>query len=316
MSLRKDIWRPAVIEAPLAEIWARGSIADLPITWFPEEPALRYLADPFGLWIDGLLFVFVEAYDHRDRRGAIHALVFDSALRLIERNTVLVEPWHLSYPYVFTADGETWLLPEAAQSGRLTLYRATAFPYCWERAWRIDVDSSAVDATPVWFEDMWWLFYAAGPRVRGRSAELHCAYAERLAGPWRPHPANPIRQGLRGSRPGGTAIVGGGRLVLPVQDCSATYGGALRPLLFEHLDRERAISSLGPPLLPPPEAAPYCDGIHTLSAAGGVTLADVKTSVITMCGLALDTKRLARRLIGRGTTPSGERLADRAAVFF
>lgn len=40
----------------------------------------------------------------------------------------LDEPWHLSYPFVFTWRNSTYLLPEGAASGTLRLYSAVDYP--------------------------------------------------------------------------------------------------------------------------------------------------------------------------------------------
>ncbi|HLZ78605.1 MAG TPA: formyl transferase, partial [Sphingomonas sp.] len=132
MGLRKDIWRSAIVEAPLGEIVRRGSIDGLPLRWLPSLGSFRFLADPFGLWCNGQLHVFAEAYDYRVRIGTIEVFTYSASLDLVSQQTALVEPWHLSYPLVIAADGQTWMLPEAHRSGSLTLYRAVEFPGRWE----------------------------------------------------------------------------------------------------------------------------------------------------------------------------------------
>ena len=86
--------------------------------------------------------------------------------------------------------------------------------------------------------DRWWMFYTiVGPGAQDQR-ELHLAFADRLTGPWTPHPLNPVLDDRAGARPGGTPFVDptDGALVLPVQDCSVSYGGALRFLKFTRLD--------------------------------------------------------------------------------
>lgn len=274
MPRRCDIWRVGIVRAPIADVAATG-LAARDIGWLPEQPGFRFLADPFGLWRDGRLNMFVEAYDYRTRHGVIDRLTFDAELSLIDRATVLREPWHLSYPYVFEADGETWMLPEAHRSGALTLYRDAGTLDRWEPAARIVLDVVPIDATPFRHEGRWWLFYSGGPDRTARMGALHAAWAERLEGPWHPHPLNPIRRDMNGGRPGGTPFVDGDRLCLPVQDCHDTYGGAVRILRFARLTPDAAQAELGPPI-GPPAGTVYRDGFHTLSACGPVTLIDAK----------------------------------------
>ena len=296
--LRKDIWRPLLVEASAADILARGGMAGLSWRWLPEEGPLRFLADPFGLWRDGLLHVFVERFDYRDRRGTIDLLVLDGALTLLERRPVLVRPWHLSFPQVFEAEGETWMLPEAHRSGRLELYRAVPFPTHWEPAGVIALAEGAVDATLLRWRERWWLFYSPAARAF-RLGALHAAYAERLDGPWTPHPANPIRLGRDGSRPGGTPIATSAGIVLPVQDCSITYGGAIRPLRLDVLEPGRFAATLGPALSAPDGIAPFTAGLHTFSAAGPVTLLDVKRTELSVRSLSVELGRHLRQAAGR-----------------
>ncbi|PZU06888.1 formyl transferase [Sphingomonas sp.] len=297
MPLRKDIWRPAIVGAPIANIIAKGSIEGFARHWLPPMESFRFMADPFGLWRDGRLHVFVEGYDYRDRVGWIEALVYDADYALIERGPALIEPFHLSYPYVFEADGETWMLPEAHKSGRLTLYRAREFPYRWEAAHVIAVDHVPIDATPLFHDGRWWLFYTSADAEEDKTGALYVAHADRLTGPWTPHPANPVRRDPAGSRPGGTPFVRDGRITLPVQDCSATYGGAISPLVIDRLTPEVFSATLGKPLRAPADAAPFVEGLHTLSGAGDITLVDMKRTELSLHGLSIQLGERIRREI-------------------
>ncbi|MBB5729211.1 hypothetical protein FHS99_001689 [Sphingomonas prati] len=299
MQLAKDLWRCVIVPAPMAEIIGRGSVEGYPLHWLPMPAGLAYLADPFGYWRDGRLYVFVEAFDYRTAVGTIAVLVYDAQYRLIDQRPVLAEPWHLSYPIVFDADGATWMLPEAHQSGGLTLYRAEAFPDRWVRECVIQLDHVAIDATPLFHDGLWWLFYASADRPEDHLASLHVAYAERITGPWTPHPANPVRQDIAGSRPGGSAIVVDGVVQLPVQDCARTYGGAIRMLAFPTLDRERCVIAPGARIVAPESAAPCTEGFHTLSAAGPATLVDVKRTSVSLGGLTMRPLRELDRLRAR-----------------
>jgi len=299
MGLRKDIWRPAIVGAPVAEIVRRGTIEGLPLTWLPPMGSFRFLADPFGLWRDDRLHVFVEAYDYRVRIGTIEVLTYSRDLELVGRQQTLVEPWHLSYPLVLEAEGETWMLPEAHRSGGLTLYRAVEFPGRWEAAGRIALDHVPVDATPFFHDGLWWLFYSPATSAADKVGSLHIAFAERLAGPWRPHPGNPVRRDRASTRPGGNATLVDGRVMLPVQDCSHTYGGAIRPLFFDRLDTGRIKAEAGAPLPIPAVCAPYGEGMHTLAAVGEVSLIDVKRTELSPHGLSIELVRELRKVAGR-----------------
>ena len=272
----RDIWRVGLVEAPIADIARRGFPADAPVRWLDEEGRLKFLADPFGVWRDGRLHLFVEAYDYRTRHGVIETIELGADFTPIRRAVVLKEPWHLSYPQVFAADGEIWMLPEAYRSGAVTLYRAAAFPDVWEPAARLELDTPAIDATPFRHDGLWWLAYSPTGPQRWKQGRLHFAFAERLTGPWRTHPGNPVRDTLASSRPGGTVWIEEGLPRLPVQDCTRTYGGAIRILNISRLTPERFEAEASAPLGSPPGAVRIAPGLHTLSSCGPVTLFDVK----------------------------------------
>jgi hypothetical protein len=276
-------------------IAAAGTLEGLPVRWLPAGPPFTFLADPFGLWRDGTLHLFAEAYDYRTRHGIIDLLRFEAGGERFERTTVLREPWHLSYPCVFEADGAVFMAPEAHRSGGFTLYRAAEFPYRWEPFARPELDGPAIDPTPFRHGGLWWLAYSPTGTQAEKQGRLHLAFAEALSGPWRPHPGNPVRVDRSSSRPGGTPFLHQGVLTLPVQDCVRTYGAAIRLLRIRELTPDRFVADASAPIEAPTSAAPYRDGLHTLSACGDLTLVDVKRIDRSLNGLAID----AARALGR-----------------
>ncbi|MCP1244158.1 formyl transferase [Acetobacter lambici] len=304
MGLHKDIWRVGIINSPMHTILERGSLEDMPVVWTPPMRRFCFRADPFGLWRDGKLHVFVEDYDYRVRVGSIDVFIYDSAFNLLEQRKALQTPWHLSYPYVFEAKGETWMLPEAHHSGRLTLYRSVRFPDQWEEAAVIPLgEDVAVDATPFFHDGLWWLFYTPAMRPPAPVGELHLAYAPTLLGPWTRHHANPVRLDSASTRPGGTPCVLHGKVVLPVQDCTYTYGGAIRPLTFDELTPERVRTHAGTPIQRPSSYAPYTKGMHTLAAVDDITLIDTKYTDLSARGIGLqawrEVKKLSRKILSQ-----------------
>ncbi|AQS89018.1 hypothetical protein NCH01_04770 [Neoasaia chiangmaiensis] len=288
--LRTDLWRSVIVHAPMQDIVARGALEGMPVTLLPDIGWMRFLADPFGFWREGRLFVFAEAYDYRDRHGVIDVLECDASFRVVARRTVLREPWHLSYPVVFEAKGRIWMLPEASRSGRLSLYEACRFPDEWQICSAFDFPSAAIDASPVFHQGRWWMFYTPpGPKAV-RQSVLCAAYADDLMGPWQQHPANPIWSDRSGARPGGSPLVVGDTIVLPTQDCRSTYGAAIR-FLHLRIDPECVTCTPGYVIKPPAGLAPLSDGLHTVSAAGDVTLIDVKRVAIGPARHFLNMKR-------------------------
>lgn len=291
----KDFWRCGIVADDVRQLAAAGTLDRAPIRWLPNRDPLHYYADPFGLWRDERLYVFLESFSYRSGIGHIDVLALDADLAVIKQQVALREPWHLSYPFVFEAEGETWLLPEAHESGSLWLYRADAFPLGWKRAQQIVLDHVALDASLIRHEDRWWLFYAPADPPAARLTSLCAAWAERLDDPWHPHPANPILIDPLGARPGGTPFVIDDAVHLPIQSCQGSYGSGLRLLRFDHLSPARTTTRVVGTFGAPASAAPFTDGCHTLSAAGSVSLIDTKEMRFSAAALAAWPERWLRR---------------------
>jgi len=292
---RTDHWRSAIVHADVGSVIAAGSFDGLAVTLLPDIGDHRFLADPFGLVRDGLLHVFVEAYDYRICRGTIEVLIYQPDGTLLDRREVLRTAWHLSYPFVFEHDGAIFMLPEAAATGTLTLYRATAFPFQWEPVMDFTFPHAAIDATPLFFAGKWWLFWTPVGTKAARQSTLCLSVADGLTAPWQ-H-LGEVWTDRAGARPGGTPVVMDDHILLPVQDCRGTYGRAVRWLRIVGLETGRPIISAGSFVEKPQSlAARFPDGMHTLSAAGPYTLLDVKR---VGYGPKREFMKLRRRLSGR-----------------
>lgn len=92
-----------------------------------------WAADPFLFEHNGEVYIFAELYDYIRRRGGIgyYKLNPNNKSKWIP---IIFEDYHLSYPYIFEADGEIYIMPEANASNSLYLYRAVNFPDKWEKA--------------------------------------------------------------------------------------------------------------------------------------------------------------------------------------
>lgn len=291
---KADVWRIGILRRPIADIYAGGSIAGLDPVWLPVGRPYSYLADPFGLWRDDRLYLFAEAYDYRTKLGSIDVLTLDRNLNLIDRQPCLREPWHLSYPCLIEDAGEVYMLPEAFRSGKSTLYRATRFPFGWKAVATLSI-GAAIDPSPIRHGGLWWIFHSPSNSVAERMGVLNLSWAETLMGPWHPHPMNPLRQDLSAARPAGSPVVVDGDIVLPLQDCSRTYGGAVKLLKVTRLTRTDIEAEIGATITAPPAFAPYVDGFHTLTQCGDMTLFDAKRISRSPRKWAIDAGRFVRK---------------------
>jgi hypothetical protein len=193
----------------------------------PADPEIFH-ADPFVFEEAGQSWLFAEACPYATGKGVIVCAPLTGAGEAGAFRTVIEQPWHLSYPYVFRAGGEIWLAPESAAKGGIELHRAAAFPDRWVLERRLFEDLRLVDST--FFEHdgrLWLLAGRIGDNGGSSWDELYAWHAPRLAGPWQPHRLNPIKSDCRGARPGGRPLRQDGRLFRPAQICERAYGEAL-----------------------------------------------------------------------------------------
>jgi hypothetical protein len=210
------------------------------------SPAGHFYADPFLLERDGRTWLFVEDYSYDTKLGRIAVAEVDERGSLSPFREVIRSDGHLSYPYVFEADGETFMIPESAAEGQVRLYRATSFPYQWEIVTVLH-QGRAVDTSVVHHDGRWW-FFTTLLEPRGRAAMLMLFSADSLTGSWVSHPMNPVSRDVRNIRGAGVIRHIDGGLVRPSQDCSHSYGYALSWMrvdaLDEHTYQERSIGRM------------------------------------------------------------------------
>jgi hypothetical protein len=231
----------------------------------------RFFADPFPFSIADRRFIFIEDYPHATRKAVISVVEIEGGSASSPR-PVLEEPHHLSYPQVFSRDGETWMLPEGSGGGSLTLYRALDFPDRWEKHAVLISGREISDATLLEHAGRLWLF-ATDRDGHGSTSDTLVVYsAERLGGPWTPHPMNPILIDRAAARPGGAVVTAGGRLLLPVQDGTECYGGGLGFAEITRLDDAEVAMSRPHPIAGPSDW-PY-PRIHTYNRDGRLEVID------------------------------------------
>ena len=121
---------------------------------------------------------------------------------------------------------------------------------------------------------MWWMF--VGNHDDNEASHLYLFYAKQLAGPWHPHPANPVvrRAGL--ARAAGTPVHLDGRLVRPSQESRSTYGACV---VFNAIDamNEAEYSERPISVLRPDTNWSHHDGLHHVATFGPSTYIDAKS---------------------------------------
>lgn len=296
-----DFWQVGIVPAPISALIDPDALSTLRdrIVWLPDPGPWRYLADPFAVKRGDTTHVFVEAFDYRTKLAVIEHHEFGPGLVWRGKSIALSKLFHVSYPFIVEDDGHVFMVPESHRHGEIALYRARNFPGGWVREKPLLPDVAGAEASLLCYKGCWWMFFTiVGPTKARDQRELHVAHAEQLEGPWKLHHQNPIVNDRTGARPGGTPFVNvDGSVILPVQDCSRTYGAAIRFLCFNTLTVDRIdVVHLASRLTGDLVSDSHQAGLHTLSACGDLTLIDTKRIMRRWGRYVIDFKRRFNRL--------------------
>lgn len=170
--------------------WMTASLSQSQVI---DNPANGFLADPFVFRKDGQDVIFVEEYDYGRKLGHIAAYeVSESGYEAL--GNVLVEPFHLSYPFLLEADGKLFMCPETSEARDIRMYECVEFPLKWKFHEVLIPNVSATDSSIFFRDGYWWLLTNIDTADLGDfSSELHVFYADRFDSEnWHRHPSNPV----------------------------------------------------------------------------------------------------------------------------
>jgi len=204
-------------------VLSRRDVSDVPAA---------FVADPFMLRANGAWYMFFEVMNSRSDKGEIGLAVSADGYRWEYQQVVLDEPFHLSYPYVFSWNGDFYMVPETLARGAVSLYIADPFPTGWKFVRRL-IRRKCADPSIFQFQNRWWLFACTTPY---RHDTLRLYFADDLLGPWFEHPCSPVVENdERAARPGGRVLVLDGRVIRFTQDCYPDYGSRVRAFEISEL---------------------------------------------------------------------------------
>lgn len=267
-------WSVGVAEAAVADFLNEpDSVA---FDWIVPKRNTVFVADPFALEDDGGLTIFCERYDHWESCGEIIALKQSDNFSEERRETLLKSKTHYSYPFVWQSNDRIWIIPEQAEQGCLNAYKLENNTLTQDH---LLVDEGIIDATLFQHDGMTWLFGTKKAKTYHQDKDLLLYFSETARGPYKPHPLNPIRSGLRGTRPAGGIIKCNNQIFRPSQDSSEEYGGAI--VLHEILEisptsyREREVRTISPNMI-----NGFDSGIHTINATKNHIVVDSKRWIL------------------------------------
>lgn len=260
-------WNVGVLEDSITDLMDDGATGS--VEWFPDTIDDGFIADPFPATIDGQTYIFVEELSYDDWQGRISYIEYPDGFENGTLEPALEEPFHLSYPYIFEFDGDTYAIPETYEANEIRLYRVDG-PADWTLEQTLVSDVAAVDPTVVEYDGRWWLFFT----TRAYSGtNLHVWHAPEPTGSWEPHATNPVKSDVRSARPGGTPYVDDGVLYRPAQDCRTPSEkrvviNRVADLTPEQFAEETVAT------FDTTSESPYPAGTHTVAAGDGITITD------------------------------------------
>ena len=271
---RHQHWTIGFLDDDAAQVHRRagaGEAVAAEVEWAPMVEG-SFLADPFlaaGFGPDGAALVMAEEYDWKSGLGRISAVEVDGAA--LHPVTQLKTAHHFSYPFLIEVEGVLHCIPECAESGEVRMYRYDRAAPRWDEGVALIAGIAAIDPTVVEHDGRWWLFCTDAANRPNEA--LHLWHAERLMGPWTPHPQNPVKMDVRSARPAGPLFLNSGALIRPAQDCATHYGSAVTFNRIVTLTTE-AFVEVAEGQLRPQAGGDFPAGLHTICGSGGRTVVD------------------------------------------
>jgi hypothetical protein len=111
-------------------------------------------ADPMLADDGDRTWLFYEAV--KGEKGRIEVVEVLDGCRLSQPTVILEDECHYSYPFVFRAEGNWYMIPESSAAAEVRLYRAASFPYRWELQ-TVLLKAHAVDTTVFARDGRYWL---------------------------------------------------------------------------------------------------------------------------------------------------------------
>lgn len=246
------------------------SLADFAII---DSPAKTWWADPHLYQHGGQLYVFFEEMHIDADHGHLSVARLGHDGQATEVTRVMDDGQHLSYPFVFSAEGDTYMIPETASRKSVLLYRAEHFPDHWTLVGELLSDVDLADSTVHFDGKLWWMFTnAMSNRSINERDELHLYFADEISGPWTPHPMNPVVTGVDRARMAGAIIQNEGCLYRPSQYGAVRYGYGINLSRIDTLNTQTYTEVIVGRLLPEPGGTWL--GCHSITHVDGITVLD------------------------------------------
>ena len=200
-------WSVAFLNSPWRDANLRDGIEI-------KNPSNRFFADPFVITRDNRTICFVEDYYYNKSRACISAVEIKDDNSYTILGTIIDEPFHMSFPFIFEYKDELYMTPETCEADSIRLYKCIEFPMRWEYQKDIISNISATDSIIFEHDSRWWLL--CNMAIDGNSdysSTLMAFYSDNpLADKWIAHELNPLIFDSKIARNGGVLNIKSGKL--------------------------------------------------------------------------------------------------------
>lgn len=228
-----------------------------------------WIADPYILsetysQIDFL----VEEWVEKKHKGRLVKISLDKRSHNVKKTVILDLGTHLSFPSIIKENGNIFICPENAASGKQYIYRFNPVNECLESPVTI-IEEPLLDVNIVKIEDV---YYAFGVKLldgdKGDNRHLKIYKSEKLLGKYKLF--QEIENEFAQERGAGAFFWYKGKLIRPVQNCEGDYG---RNVIFKEITIENGIfkETIVGSLLP---SRQYPEGLHTFNVLGDTFVID------------------------------------------
>ena len=236
-----------------------------------------FWADPFVIDKDNISFLFFEEYDYSLKKGHLSVMEYDLKTKsFLTPKIIIDEKYHLSYPFIFEKDSEYYIIPESHENKTIDLYKCIKFPYCWKKEKTLLGDIIAVDTTPFFYNNKWWIFTnVIKEQDFPHHDDMYLYYCDDILNDkWISHPKNPIVSDVSNARCAGKIFEHNGDIYRPSQNCEGHYGKSINinkiVILNEFEYKEKKIDEITS------DFDDDLDSIHTFNFSNNMSVVDGK----------------------------------------
>lgn len=183
-----------------------------------DTPGGTWAADPFLYEADGEHYLFVELCIKKKDKGVIAYYRFIDGMPIYQ-GIIIDSTYHMSYPCVFSYNGEHFMIPETADNESIDLYKAVDFPAQWSKVAALRTCEKYVDTTVFCLDNK---YYAVSYRKISRGGWT-LDFFELDMRQYKLYKIGSKEYRTNIGRPAGNFYVQSG-LVRPAQNCSLKYG--------------------------------------------------------------------------------------------